>query len=202
MRTLLVPVFVLGLLTGCTAAADPTPTATVASATRSASATPTPTPSPSPSPTAVESFPAAPATETAEQAEIRAAWMEYWRVYEKFAADPSQPDWTETQYVTTEESATIIIQAIGNLKDRGWRSLGGRQFRDVVVSQPTAGPDGSATAVVTYCLDRTGVRLVEVESGDSVQVDVAPTFKETATLKQGADGKWRVAMIRNEPSQC
>ncbi len=200
MRTLLVPVFVLGLLTGCTAAADPTPTATVASATRSASATPTPTPSPSPSPTAVESFPAAPATETAEQAEIRAAWMEYWRVYEKFAADPSQPDWTETQGVTTGEEAALIVQSLGNLKDRGWRSLGGRQFRDIVVGQPEDGPPGQVT--ITYCLDRSQVELVDARTGERIELELSLTYAETTTLELGDDGRWRVAMIRNEPKAC
>ena len=199
MRHLLVPLAVVALAVGCTPDVAPTSSPSVfVSPTVSSS----PSVSPSPSPTAVESFPPAPATESAEQAAIRAAWMEYWRVYEKFAADPSLADWTETQYVTTEEEATLIIQALGELRDNGWRSLGGRAFRDVVIAEDVPNQQEADTAEVRYCLDRSGVTLVDAETETAVIVDVPPTFLETATLRRGLDGKWRVAMIRNQPAAC
>jgi hypothetical protein len=200
MRHLLVPLAALALVAGCTPDVAPTGSPSVFPSP-TVSATPSPTPTPSPSPSAVESFPPAPATESPDQAAIRAAWMEYWRVYEKFAADPSLTDWTETQYVTTEEEAALIIQALGELRDNGWKSLGGRVFRDVVVTE-VPNQQEAGTAEISYCLDRSGVSLLDAETGTAVTVDVPPTFLETATLRVGLDGKWRVAMIRNEPAAC
>ncbi|WP_353081786.1 hypothetical protein [Tessaracoccus lapidicaptus] len=203
MRHLLAPVVLAACVVGaCTPAVEEPTTAPPPSPTVSVSASPSPTPEPSPSPTVAESFPPAPASESADQAAVRAAWMEYWRVYEKFAADPSLPDWSETQRITAGEEATLIIQSIGALKDRGWRSLGGREFREVGVSLQGTSAEGRAVASVSYCLDSTAVQVVNALTGEPVTVDASPTLKEVATLEEGADGRWRVVEVRNEPAQC
>ncbi|AQX16426.1 hypothetical protein BKM78_11305 [Tessaracoccus sp. T2.5-30] len=168
----------------------------------SVSASPSRTPEPSPSPTVAESFPPAPASESPEQAAVRAAWMEYWRVYQKFAQDPSVTDWSETQLVTTGEESGAIISAIGDLKDRGWRSLGGLEFRDIQVVLTPGDAEGPNRAEVTYCLDRSDVSIVDAESGVAVAVGGSATLRESAELEHGADGIWRVSKVRNEPQAC
>ena len=198
MRHLLVPLAVLALVAGCTPDVAPTGSPSVfPSPTVSASASPTPSPSPS----AVESFPPAPATESPEQAAIRAAWMEYWRVYEKFAADPSLSDLTETQQVTTGEAQNVILDAIGQLRDDNTAFLGGWQFRDVIVAVPSDGGSGEPTSELTYCVDRSRMRLENTETG-VVSEQSLPSLRETALMKQGKDGRWRLAERRNQEEAC
>lgn len=156
----------------------------------------------SPSSMAVESFPAAPATESSEQAAVRAAWMEYWDVYQTFAADPWLPDWSETQRITTGDQSTLIVQELGLLKDNGVRLIGGLQFREVVVGQPREGADGKSEAVMTYCVDRSSIVLVDAETEEPIKVEGPMTLAETVTLQLGKDGKWRVALMRNEARAC
>ncbi|MHA6525813.1 hypothetical protein [Tessaracoccus sp. G1721] len=198
MRHLLVPLAVVALAVGCTP--DVTPTA---SPTVSVSPTPaqSPSPTPSPSPTAVESFPPAPATESPDQAAIRAAWMEYWEVRSRFVADPTLTDLSETQRVTTGEAEDLILASIRNLRNAGQRSVGGLEFRGVNVGVPREEVGGLAQADVTYCLDRSNVQLLD-SSGAPVAVEGPTTLDETATLERGQDGVWRVALIRNEAAQC
>ena len=197
MRHLLVPLAVVALAAGCTPAVAPTGSPSVF-ASPTASATPSPTPSPSP--TAVESFPPAPATESPEQAEIRAAWMEYWRVYEKFASDPSLTDFTELQNLVDGEETTVALQSIQNLRESGRRTDGGLLFRDAVVGVP-AGSASSRTVTVTYCLDRSNLAIVDAETGSSIG-DPLPNLRETASLSEGTDGAWRVTQIRNVEEAC
>lgn len=201
------------LVAGCSAVGDAGPSVSPSVATietasseppvsMSPSASPSPTPSPSPSPSAWESFPPAPATESPEQAEIRAAWLKYCDVRARFAADPSQSDWSETQRVTTGEEANSILTELGALRNDGLRSLGGLRFRDIVVGEPTQRPDGVTEAVITYCVDRTDVKLVDTKTGEPLAVEEPFTLVETATLELGLDHVWRVALTRNQVKPC
>ena len=197
MRHLLVPLAVVALAVGCTPDVAPTASPSVfVSPTASAS----PSVSPSPSPTAVESFPPAPATESAEQAAIRAAWMEYWRVFERYAQDPKLDDFTELQNLVDGEESSVSMQSIRGLREAGRRPEGGFQFRNVVVDSPASAVSGR-TATVEYCLDRSRLSMVDVETG-TASSDPLPNLSETATLLEGADGVWRVAQIRNDESTC
>lgn len=199
MRHLLVPLAVVALAVGCTPDVAPTASPSVfVSPTASAS----PSVSPSPSPTAVESFPPAPATESAEQAAIRAAWMEYWRIHHKFTSDPSYSDLTETQLITTGEQQNVILDSIGSLREMELRSLGGLQFRDVVVNPPSATGDAPRTSLVEYCVDRQKLILENYSTGEKLAAPGAPTFLEQTTLEEGLDGRWRVSMIRNQEAAC
>lgn len=173
----------------------PSPTVSVASSA------PSPTPMPSTSPTVAESFPPAPATESAEQAAVRAAWMEYWRVYEKYAADPSLADLSETQQVTTGEAQNVILEAIGTLRDEDRAFLGGWNFRDVVITQPTESPTGDRAARLNYCVDRSAMVFEDTTSGARSERSM-PNLKETSVLVQGPDGRWRLAQRRNEAQDC
>ena len=198
MRHLLVPLAALALVAGCTPDVAPTGSPSVfPSPTVSAS----PSPTPSPSPSAVESFPPAPATESPEQAAIRAAWMEYWRVFEGFASDPTLTDFTELQNLVDGEEATVALESIRNLRDSGRRTEGGFQFRDVVVSVPAVA-NGLETATVVYCLDRSGLVMVDIDTGTPPDGDPLPNLKETATLVQGTDSTWRISQVRNEATSC
>ena len=198
MRHLLVPLAALALVAGCTPDAAPTGSPSVfPSPTVSASASPTPSPSPS----AVESFPPAPATESPDQAAIRAAWMEYWDVRSRFVADPTLTDLSETQRVTTGEAEDLILNSIRNLRNAGHRSVGGLEFRGISIGVARESDGGLAHADVTYCLDRSKVQLLD-SSGEAVIVEGPTTLKETATLERGLDDVWRVALIRNEAAEC
>ena len=216
MRRILVGLVGAALLAGCTpeapATSSPAPTPSVESSapapsveapspSPSASPSESPSPSQSPSPTAVESFPPAPATETPEQAEIRAAWMKYWDVRVKFTSDPTLNDLTETQQVTTGEASQEIIETITALRSSDRRSLGGYVFRDVVVGVPPTSSAESSTTEISYCVDRS--EQVVLDSSGQEQPIVGPTtLREVTTLQLEADGVWRVMMSRNEAAEC
>ena len=181
MRRILVGLVGAALLAGCTpeapATSSPAPTPSVGSSAPapsleppspfpSASPSESPSPSPSPSPTAVESFPPAPATETPEQAEIRAAWMKYWEVYDKFAADPTLSDLTETQMVTAGEESVHIRQSVQELRDEGLVALGGWVFRNIEIGETTTDSTGQPKVEIKFCVDRTGLRVVDAATGE------------------------------------
>lgn len=201
MRHLLVPLAALALVAGCTPDVAPTGSPSVFPSP-TVSATPSPTPTPSPSPSAVESFPPAPATESPDQAAIREAWMEYWRIHHKFSADPTLSDLTETQNITTGDQQNLILDSISQLREAKLRTLGGLQFRSVSVGSPTVDAGTKRTAVITYCVDRSELRLENYDTGETMTAPGAPTFFETTTMQEGLDGRWRVAMILNEEAAC
>ncbi|AQP46829.1 hypothetical protein BW730_04095 [Tessaracoccus aquimaris] len=116
-------------------------------------------------------------------------------MYEKFAADPSLTDLTETQYVTTGEEANGILDAIASIRQSGLRSEGGFVFRDIVVDVTEEGK-----AKLDYCIDLASVRVVRVDSGEPFPR--SGTLLEHARLERGLDNIWRVAQIRNEQVQC
>ena len=113
MRRIALSLMCVGLLVACTPE-EPVQTSPPPTSTVSTVSTPSPspttsapsavaTPSPSPSPTAVESFPPPPATESPEQAAVRAAWTEYYTQFAKYAADPGLGDLTELTMLVTDE---------------------------------------------------------------------------------------------------
>lgn len=202
MRRLLAPLACIALLSACSPSDEPSPSPTPSAVEPSPVQSPTPvsspapTPTPSPTPTAFPSYPADLPTEDPETAAIIKGWQEYWRVYEKFAADPlGSKDLTETQYVTTGEESTGIVEDIESLREERLRTEGGLAFRDVSVEI-----DATDVADVSYCVDLTGYRVFEIDSGERVPRDVQMT--ETATMQKGQDGVWRVAKIRNKEAQC
>jgi len=139
-------------------------------------------------------------TEDPVTAAIIHGWQEYQRVYEKFAADPfGTRDLNETQHVTTGEEASLIIERIAGFREDRVQSGGGLVFRDVTVAVDDPGAD-PRTAVVSYCVDRGGLRLIEVDTGKLVPA--SGTFREESTLELLPDGSWRVAKIRNESVKC
>lgn len=141
------------------------------------------------------SFPADLPTGDAESAAIIEGWKAYWRVYEKFTADPSLTDLTETQYVTTGEEANGILEAIAEGRDAGLRSEGGFVFRDFVVNVT-----GDGKAKLDYCVDLASLRVVRIDTGEPFPR--SGTFIEHARMERGVDNVWRVAQIRNEQVQC
>ena len=159
---------------------------------------PTPTPSASVAPSAPASFPADLPTGDPESAAIIEGWQAYWRVYEKFAADPSLTDLTETQYVTAGEEANLVLDRLSLLKTEGLVNRGGLVFRNIRVERPSDGVPPQA--ILTYCVDINS--LVVVEQATGKQVDRSGTWQEHATLERGEDGVWRVSMIRNEEAPC
>ena len=199
MRHLLVPLAVVALAAGCTPDVAPTSSPSVfVSPTVSAS----PSVSPSPSPTAVESFPPAPASESPEQAAIRAAWMEYWSVFGKFAGDPTLTDLTDTQRITTGEAQNSIIDTIRSLREANIRFLGGLAFSAIEIQEPTQRPDGLRESVVTYCLDRSAVKNVDATTGTAIENTGPLTWQETVSMVEGLDSTWRVAAIRGGEDPC
>lgn len=199
MRIPVMLIAIVSLLAGCAGdgeggeSVSPAPTAVTTS-------TPveSPTPSASPSPTVMPTYPSDLPTESAEEAAIIAGWQEYWRVFEKFAADPNGfTDFTETQYVTTDEESVGILESISSMRERGVRMVGGSVFRDVSIEVLEEG-----VAEVVYCADTTQMDVRHVESDEPYQPDVADSYRETATMWEGKDGTWRVAKIRNEAASC
>lgn len=197
-----VTVLCLVALTGCSPAREPvsspSPLPTPSSAGPSPSVSPSPSLSPAPSMPA--SFPPdLPTTDPVEAAVIH-GWQEYWRVYEKFAADPlGLTDQTETQYVTTGRQSTYVLDSLDSLKRMKVRSEGGLLFRDVAVGEAEV-IGGETVRQITYCLDTTELRVINIETGE--RVARADTYRETATMVKGPDGTWRVEMIANRKVTC
>ena len=188
----------LVLLVGCSPAEEPSPSPSPTAVTPSPSPTPTPSsipsvsPSPSPSPTAVESYPADLPTGDPESAAIIAGWQEYFRVLDKFAADPfGYTDFSETQYVLTVDAANMIIEQIERMRLARLRSDGGFIFRNVDLTEVSEGSDGARTATVTYCVDAAQLRVFNLDTGE--RLPRAGTLQETAQMEQGRDGKWRLS---------
>lgn len=145
------------------------------------------------SPSVFESFPSV-VGESGDRAAVRAGWLEYWRVYDKFTRDPTLTDLSETQYVTTGEMSSVIVRAIRTYREQGLRSAGGIRFSKISVGTPTAG-DSARSAIITYCTDNAEYKVYK----DGKPFDVEKfVLRETATMLEGEDGKWRVAQIRNE----
>lgn len=195
----------LGLLAGCSpandAASSPSPSAAT-QATQSETASPTHSPTPSPSPTVQPSFPSDMPTENAEEAAVIAGWQEYWRVYEKYAADPHGfTDFTETQLVTTGDEQVTILDTISYLREHNLLSLGGRVFQDVHVEFQKQSADKPNRASVTYCVDARNIKVVEEETGKPAE-RIGLVLEETATMEQGLDGIWRAAGFTNEKAEC
>jgi len=128
--------------------------------------------------------------------------MEYWRVYEKYTADPTLSDLTETQLVTTGEHQNVILDIIRQLREQKIRSVGGMKFKGVSVTAPVSASDELRRGRVEYCLDRTSLVIENFETGERRAAPGAPTFIEEVTLVEGRDGRWRVAEIRNREAPC
>lgn len=196
MRHLLVPVVLAAFVVGaCTPAVEEPTTAPPPSPTVSVSASPSPTPEPSPSPTVAESFPPAPASESPEQAAVRAAWMEYWETFETYAQRPELTDFTRLQNLLEGEEARLSLESIRNLRESGKKAAGGLAFRSVELEVQ------QSSASVAYCLDRSNLALEDLSTGE-VELGSLPNLSETATLSKGDDGKWRVSQIRNVEAEC
>lgn len=204
MRSLLVSLVGVAVLVGCSPGLGESPSPSVGVTSRAASAGPTQSvgPSPTPSPTAVASFPDSLPTDDPEKAAVIAGWQEYWRVYEKYAADPTLTDLTETQYVTTGEAANVILDSLRASREKNLKFVGPQQFRDVSVGAISEDAAGDRTAVISYCADNSQRQRLDATTGKPAAVDVPDTFTEQATLKEGADAKWRVAVIRNQEAKC
>lgn len=206
MRTTKLTVAALAacLLVACspTPAESPTPSPTETTTTAAPTPTPTPTESPSstpsPSPTSAESFPTPPTAAGEEELAIRQALMDYYAVMDKFAADPTLTDLTETQYVTTGEEAGMIVKALNELRENGHVATGGRSFHDMRVGEPEVNSEDVTVVTVTYCQDQSRVRVLDAETREDTGLHPVPFVDVVATLELGLDDKWRVAMIRDQ----
>ncbi|AQP46830.1 hypothetical protein BW730_04100 [Tessaracoccus aquimaris] len=116
-------------------------------------------------------------------------------MYEKFVADPSLTELTETQHVTTGEESNGILATIEQLRAEGIRSEGGRQFRDVAVDIV-----GSDNATIAYCVDLSSLRVFDTTTGD--RLTRSGELREKVTLRKMPDHSWRVEQIRSESTQC
>lgn len=206
MRLVFALVAVVALVVGCTpeAVESPTPTPSPVETTVTPSESPTvesPSPSPSPSPTVFQSYPVDLPTEDPETAAIIEGWQEYQRVYEKFAMDPSgYTDYTETQYVTTGQESTVILDRIDAFRNNNLELVKGRAFRDVVASPASDQADGTSIATITYCLDINQLEIRDTTTGELVERSGA--FVETAHMRQGLDGIWRVEGHDSTGAEC
>ncbi|HJE50789.1 MAG TPA: hypothetical protein K8V15_02210, partial [Tessaracoccus flavescens] len=75
-------------------------------------------------------------------------------------------------------------------------------FRNIEIGRAATGATGSPTATVTYCIDRSNVSAVSIDTGAPIDIDTTYNLSETVTLEKGNDSQWRVALVRNEQSQC
>lgn len=120
-----------------------------------------------------------------------------------YASDPTLTDLQETQYVAVGEEATQLPTSIRDLRKANLKMVGGRTFRDVVVGAPAPNVDGVMVSEVTYCLDGSGMDLVDITTGEpSGRKPDVLTFKGAATMELLPDGIWRLAVMRDENTPC
>ncbi len=152
------------------------------------------------SPSVFESFPSV-VGESGDRAAVRAGWLEYWRVYDKFASDPAKyADMTELGRVAADDALTVAIREINELRQDGWRSRGGLRFSSVTVSDPVS-VGGERTATVTYCIDTSELVVID-RQGKPVEQE-GWRLQETATMREGGDKIWRMVQVRNvKVGQC
>lgn len=214
MRLVLTSVAVVALLVGCSPGAEespspsPEPVETTVSESPVVSPSPSPTtespsPTPTPTPSVFQSYPADLPTEDPESAAIIKGWQEYQRVRQKYLADPDgYTDFTETQNVTAGEQQNTILRNVELYRENRIRSHGGLVFDDVIVGKISETADGLQQAMLSYCVDRSNAKVTTYEGEDYPTGDLLPRFTEQATLLEGLDGIWRVALIRNSEEPC
>ncbi|MBB1484263.1 hypothetical protein H5392_10375 [Tessaracoccus sp. MC1865] len=196
------------LLVGCTAGAVESPepevekTMVSASPSMSPSVSVSPSAGPSPSPTTFESYPGELPTEDAESAAIIAGWQEYQRVLAKYLADPEgYTDFSETQYVTTGDQSNHILRNVEIYRENEIRNLGGLVFESLSVGEIQDFPS-VRRGELTYCVDRSAVEIRKYDGDPYPTAGLSPRYVETATMEEGQDGVWRVALIENDQEEA
>ncbi|MDF1487153.1 hypothetical protein [Tessaracoccus caeni] len=150
----------------------------------------------------MESFPDDTSGDTPEQAEIRAGWQAYHQTLDKFAKDPTLMDLSEIQLVTVGQEAVEIVRSIQFFRDEGLKQVGDAVFRDVEIGEPSTNGDGVRTAHVTYCLDRTQIKAVHVDTNEEAEGLVAQNTRFDLLMEQGADDIWRAALLKTIDLKC
>ena len=206
------PLIMLILAAGCTSSvvngtAPPTTSASPSVVTSTRTPTPrqtptaSPTPSPSPSLNTVPSFPSAPATETPDEAAVRAGWEAYLKQLARYAADPTLTDLTDLANHATDNGLPRTIHQIQLVRERNEIIKGGAAYTDVTITipHPDLGLEGSA--LVHYCFDRSRMQAVDAQTGEAIPREVG-NLEEQATMQRGSDGQWRLDSMRNRESTC
>lgn len=196
MRLGVTVIALLALLPACSPSSQgPAPSPAHSTPPRSAS------PSASASPSVFSSFEPAPDDQTPQEAEIRAAFAEYWRVYEEQAKAPANfTDWSVFHSVATGEGLETSIFGIEDLLRTDTKHQGSLRFVDLAISEITDSPDGP-TAEVSYCLDTSHLTLIH-PNGQPFERP-AMYYDEKSIMLRGADGIWRLSDRTNKrASSC
>lgn len=101
--------------------------------------------------------------------------------------------------MTTGQEASIILLKLDDMRAARIRIEGGYIFRQISVVLADKG-SAPRTAELTYCLDRTGLRLFNMDTG--APIPAQGTLLERATMRMMPDGSWRVESILNESKSC
>lgn len=184
---------------------EPTPTvAESSSEPEPAPSSSAPEPSPSPSP--VQSFPAADAEETEEQAAIREGWEKYEAELDRYMKDPELTDLTALQATTTGQESIDAVNEIVDMRMEGVVREGDISFRNLQIHEPEVNDSGVNVAVLEVCKDFTQQRQVDAETGEPIEAEEGQVFAETVqarlTMEQLPAGNWVVAGGEWEQKQC
>ena len=204
------------LLTACQPATppsdNPTPTNTPAASPSAAPATPSPSPSatpspdPSPSPSAHESFPPPEPGESKQIQAVRKGWEEYENQFYITAKNPHQLDVTPLSNTATGQAQIDVLNAIGELRDRGWIQTGHVTYRDVKITDPVTDDSGVMTSVITVCKDFSALRLLEYSSKKPPQLEEGQVWPKmiygTYTMYRHPNGRWVVSDEAGEMKEC
>ena len=171
-----------------------------------ASPTPSPTPTPSPSPTAHESFPPPEPGESKEIQAVRKGWEEYENQFYITAKNPHQLDVTPLSNTATGQAQIDVLNAIGELRDRGWIQTGHVTYRDVKITDPVTDDSGVMTSVITVCKDFSALRLLEYSSKKPPQLEEGQVWPKmiygTYTMYRHPNGRWVVSDEAGEMKEC
>lgn len=167
---------------------------------------PTPSPSPSPSPTAHQSFPPPEPGEPAEITAIRKGWEEYENQYYITVKNPHQIDVTPLSNTATGQAQIDVLNAIGEMRDRGWIQTGHVTYRDVKITDPVTDDSGVMTSVITVCKDLSALRLLEYSSKQPPQLEEGQVWPKmiygTYTMYRHPNGQWVVSDEAGEMKEC
>ena len=186
---------------------QPTPTApTSIRRVPTTSPTPSPTPTPSPAPTAHESFPPPEPGESKEIQAVRKGWEEYENQYYITVKNPHQIDVTPLSNTATGQAQIDVLNAIGEMRDRGWIQTGHVTYRDVKITNPVTDASGVTTSVITVCKDFSALRLLEYSSKQPPQLEEGQVWPEmiygTYTMYRHPNGQWVVSDEAGEMKEC
>ncbi|MFV0430396.1 MAG: hypothetical protein ACK5KO_13335 [Arachnia sp.] len=151
---------------------------------------------------APQSFPPAPEGESAEARQIRAAWEAFERTVDDYYTDPELVDWAPLGEVSRGLATAQASAAISGFRSRGVVQAGSASFYDVDIAAPSVNHAGVRVSAVTYCLDTSQLRIVDIETRELEALATSDPLPYRVMLEILPDQKWWVTQYADGSQTC